>query len=291
MPLNPPYILDIDHENVIPSFDKAALAGLKVVIHKWSQGLWMTDGLYRQRQTVAIRLGLLWGAYHFGEYPDPVKQADILLDVVADSTSTILCLDLEPNRLNRNGSMDLKGAEAFVERVHDMTERWPLIYTANYYIDDIGGHKSEILKNCPLWVAAPNSVPLVPKPWSDWTLWQFTNGVVGPEPHKLPGLGQNDLSIFNGTEDQLVKWWLLGKVPDKGGIVTEKVMVVNTAELHVRRQAHIPPNAPNSNIVDTLHQGDSITVDLAKGVTADGHLWYPVTSTYFVASEFLTDPK
>ena len=65
-------------------------------------------------------------------------------------------------------------------------------------------------KQYPLWVAAYNPLgPQVPKPWSDWTLWQYTDNGNGP----LYGVESLniDLNLFNGDEAAFAKF--AGSVP------------------------------------------------------------------------------
>jgi hypothetical protein len=40
-----------------------------------------------------------------------------------------------------------------------------------------------------------------------WTLWQYTDGGVGPHPHAVDGIGPCDRDMFNGTRKQLKNWW------------------------------------------------------------------------------------
>lgn len=65
-------------------------------------------------------------------------------------------------------------------------------------------------KQYPLWVAAYNPVgPQVPKPWADWTLWQYTDNGDGT----LYGVESKniDLNYFNGDEEAFAKF--AGSVP------------------------------------------------------------------------------
>jgi len=47
---------------------------------------------------------------------------------------------------------------------------------------------------------------LFPPP-GKWTLWQYTDGGVGPRPHAVDGIGPCDRDMFNGTRKQLKNWW------------------------------------------------------------------------------------
>ena len=49
---------------------------------------------------------------------------------------------------------------------------------------------------------------VVPVNWPTWTMWQYTDGAVGPDPHQVAGIGHCDRDKFNGSEDQLRTLWL-----------------------------------------------------------------------------------
>jgi lysozyme len=67
-----------------------------------------------------------------------------------------------------------------------------------------------VLARCPLWYARYAPAPIgIPALWPRWTLWQYTDGKAGPEPHEVPGLGPCDRDTFNGTEAELRARWPL----------------------------------------------------------------------------------
>jgi lysozyme len=47
----------------------------------------------------------------------------------------------------------------------------------------------------------------VPPTWASWTLWQYTDGDMGPAPHSVEGIGPCDRDRFNGTPAQLARFW------------------------------------------------------------------------------------
>lgn len=200
------YILDCYYNNDLPDLALAAKSGLIGVIHKCSEGLTFVDPAYAGRRTTVEGLGLLWGAYHFGRAGDPIAQADRFLALAKPGDNTLLCLDLE--RALDGTFMSLAEAGQFVARIWQVTNRWPVVYTAKWVMDEINpGGATTALSNCPLWVASYANAPVVPSPWKGWNLWQFTNGVSGPLPHSINGLGHNDLNSFNGTPDELASFW------------------------------------------------------------------------------------
>jgi lysozyme len=202
-PLN--VIVDISHHNGTVNFVKAKDAGIIGVIQKATQGQGNVDPTYKTNKTKAKDAGLLWGAYHFATGSDGLKQADNFLNVVGDDPKTLLVLDFEPNLTGP--SMSLEEARAFVTHVNEQKGRFPGFYSGHYIKQLLGTHSDPVLANCWFWLAQYGNTAVVPPNWPTWTMWQYTDGSVGPEPHKVDGIGRCDRDKFNGTEAQLRTLW------------------------------------------------------------------------------------
>lgn len=198
-------VVDISHHNGNVNFVKAKDAGIIGVIQKASQGQGNVDPTYKTNKTKATNAGLLWGAYHFATGSDGVKQADNFLNVVGDDPKTLLVLDFEPNPTGP--SMGLEEARAFVTHVNEQTGRFPGFYSGHYIKQLLGTHTDPVLANCWFWLAQYGNTAVVPPNWATWTMWQYTDGVIGPEPHKVNGIGRCDRDKFNGSEAQLRQLW------------------------------------------------------------------------------------
>jgi len=202
-PLN--VIVDISHHNGNPDFAQAAAAGIVGVIHKATQGTGFTDSKYLTNRQKALDAGLLWGAYHFGTGGNGVAQADFFLTTVNPGPDTLLVLDFEPN--TQGATMSLDQARAFVTEVNAKLGRFPGLYSGNLIKEQLGNKTDPILAQCFFWLAqyGPNAV--VPPNWPTWTLWQYTDGNLGPQPHTVPGIGACDRDKFNGDLDALKELW------------------------------------------------------------------------------------
>jgi lysozyme len=207
-------VIDLSHHNGDVDLAKAAADGIVGVIHKATQGIGFKDSLYANNKQQAKDAGLLWGAYHFGDGSDPVKQADHFLDTVTPDPQTLLVLDFEPNTLQVAGpagqTMTLAGAEAFVNRVNDRLGRFPGLYSDPSFLKEALGTKpNQVLANCWLWIAqyTLTTAPSVPKNWSSWTMWQYTDGKNGSEPRTVRGVGKCDRNRFNGELTGLQQLW------------------------------------------------------------------------------------
>jgi lysozyme len=201
-------VIDLSHHNNVTSFQDVRDAGVIGVIHKATQGVTGVDGTFGTRKPRALAAGLLWGAYHFGASGAPQKQADHFLDVVQPGPTDLLVLDFEPNM---DGTMALAEAETFVQRIFQQTGRFPGLYSGQSFLkEQLGSKRNETLANCFLWVARySDQLPQVPTAtWKTFTLWQYTDGNLGPQPHQVNGVATGcDRDKFNGDESGLRNLW------------------------------------------------------------------------------------
>lgn len=198
-------IIDVSHHNKV-NFLQVRKAGVLAVIHKATQGLGFLDPTYQDDRARALTAGLLWGAYHFGVAGDGAGQADYFLDAIGGSP-TLIVLDFEANP--QGPSMNLQDARDFVTRVSDRTGRYPGFYSGQYVKEQLGAQRDEILSHCWFWLAQWGPTAVVPPTWSNWQIWQYSDGAHGtPPPQPLPGAGRVDRDRFNGkTEAALRSFW------------------------------------------------------------------------------------
>jgi lysozyme len=199
-------VIDLSHHNQNPDFESIQGGGeILGIIHKATQGVGYTDPTYAANKANALANGLFWGAYHFGTGSDGVQQAQHFLEVVQPDAQTLLVLDLEAN--GQGPSMTLEEARAFVTHVNQETGRWPGLYSGHYIKDLLGTNTDPVLSNCWFWLSQYGPTAVVPANWSDWTMWQYTDGAAGPDPHSVPGAGTCDRDRFNGDAVSLRTLW------------------------------------------------------------------------------------
>ena len=198
-------IIDLSHFNQHLDFEQAKAAGILGVFHKSTQGTSFFDPTYLSHRDGARASKLLWGAYHFGTGADGVEQADFFLQKVQPGPEDLLVLDFEANP--QGPSMTLDEARAFVTHVHSVTGRSPGLYAGAYLKQLLGVSHDPVLANCWFWLAQYGPTAVVPPNWKTWTLWQYTDGAAGPDPKPVPGIGRCDRDKFNGTPDELLKFW------------------------------------------------------------------------------------
>src|SRR2546426_2470518 len=132
-------VVNLSHYDLMrPDFVTMRSEGIFGVIHEASYPRFDRDSQYATRQQAATRAGLLWGAYHFGDATDPVRQADHFLSVVSNAwaqadpssrpTGVLLVLDFEKNGHYPGGTMRVDQAARFVERIKQRTGKYPGVY-------------------------------------------------------------------------------------------------------------------------------------------------------------------
>lgn len=204
-------VVDLSHWNGDVDLEAAREDGLIGVIQKASESTDHVDPTYEINRQKAEAAGLWWGAYHFGVGADGVAQADHFLKKTGSLDQVLLALDLEANP--HGPSMTLEEARAFVTHVYQETSRWPGLYAGHYLKELLGTQTDPILANCWFWLAQYGPTPVVPVNWKTWTIWQYTDGAIGSEPHEVKGIGRCDRDKFNGTKAGLRKLWGLARTP------------------------------------------------------------------------------
>lgn len=203
-------VIDVYHGDTFdPSsgFHAVKDFGIVGIVHKATQGFGTLDPAYKERRARAESVGLCWGAYHFGVYGDGADQAENLIDRMDFRARDLIALDWESYKRQ----MTFAQAEAFVLKVHGVTGRFPVLYTGYSFAREAKVPSSSAVAKCPLWVARYNgTLGPVPRPWKDWTLWQFSGDGEGPQPHRCPGvLNLCDMDAYNGTAEKLRAAWPL----------------------------------------------------------------------------------
>ena len=202
--------------------------GIIGVTHEASYPPFARDAHYALRQQAATRAGLLWGAYHYGNATDPVRQADHFLRVVssawaqADPASrpegVLLVLDFEKNGHYPGGTMRADQAVAFVERIRSRTGVYPGIYSGEYHLAQVLNSarvtpaQKQTLTNCWLWVANYSKEPRATAPWNYWAMWQYCgDGKCGlprsSHPIGIANIRKAELNIFRGSRNDLADFW------------------------------------------------------------------------------------
>src|SRR3984893_4733597 len=161
-------VVNLSHYDLMrPDFARMKTEGIVAVIHEATYPRFDRDSYYGSRQNAATRAGLLWGAYHFGDATDPVRQAEHFLSVVQSQwrgpalqpSGVLLVLDFEKNGHYPGGTMRVDQAARFVERIKQRTGKYPGVYGSENPLRSVlnapGVSRADkaVLSNCWLWIA------------------------------------------------------------------------------------------------------------------------------------------
>ena len=223
-------VVNMSHYDMMrPDFSSMKQQGIVGVIHEATYPAFQRDGKYLDRQMAALQVGLLWGAYHYANASDPVRQADHFLSVVSSSwaqanpairpsSGVLLVLDFEKNGHYPGGTMRADQAVAFVERIRQRTGVYPGIYSGEYHLNQVLNSsritpaQRKTLTNCWLWIANYSKEPRATAPWSYWALWQYCGDGKcrlprSAYPISVANIRRAELNIFRGSRNDLVDFW------------------------------------------------------------------------------------
>lgn len=210
-------VLDLSHHNTVSSWVDVKLAGIVGIIHKATEGSSVVDPNYVAAKKSARNTGLLWGAYHFMRPGNMIGQAEFFVNKADVGPEDILVADHEDDKVSLD---DLK---VFLGEVFRLTNRRPVLYSGNVIKEQVGTGKDSFLSQHKLWIAQYSSLgPKWPMQiWSEYWLWQYSDGNFGPEPQGCPGVSGEVDTNSAPDKDSLVRSWRGVEGPVVGPSVVE----------------------------------------------------------------------
>jgi lysozyme len=222
-------VVNLSHYDLMhPDFAAMKSEGIVGVIHEATYPRFDRDAQYAGRQQAAARAGLLWGAYHYADATDPVRQADHFLSIVSGAWSqadpvsrpagVLLVLDFEKNGHYPGGTMRADQAVAFVERIHERTGEYPGLYSGEYHLRQVlnspkvTSAQRAMLTKCWLWIANYHYQPRATAPWDFWHLWQYCGDGKcdlprAAYPTSVANIRKAERNIFRGSASALEDFW------------------------------------------------------------------------------------
>lgn len=153
------------------------------VILRAGQNTW-TDRDFKHNWKAAKAAGLARGAYWFYDSRTSAKvQAGLFADLLKDDPPELLAW-FDAEEKYGGAFAGWQNWYNFMERFKDATGIPQGIYTGYYYWTERvqSADAQRYFSQYPLWIAAYNpTAPLVPKPWKDWDIWQFTDNGDGTQ--------------------------------------------------------------------------------------------------------------
>jgi lysozyme len=220
-------VVNLSHyDTMTPDFARMKREGIVGVIHESTYPPAVVDEKYAARQDAATRAGLLWGAYHFANASDPVRQADLFVDSVAAKARSasarpagvLMVLDFETNAHYPGGTMTVPQAAAFVRRVHQRTGKYPGLYSNENRVKKVLGDPRvsaadrHTLRQCWLWIANYHYQPKATGPWGEWTMWQYTGDGTcdlprSSHPTRVANIPKAERNLFKGSRSGAISFW------------------------------------------------------------------------------------
>jgi lysozyme len=182
------------------------------------------------------------GSYWFYDSRvEPKRQADLWVSLFeGDFGELPLFADFEDNYGGAYGKW--QDWYTLIERLRVLVPNKEIgIYTAYYYwlertvAKGIPAASLEYFKQYPLWVANYGvDKPLIPKPWTDWLFWQYTDkgdgSLYGVESKNI------DLNYFNGDMDAFNRRFKIDTPPAKPAINSLLVSLENGEQIKFIKQ-------------------------------------------------------
>jgi len=242
-----PVVVDLSHWDPADNYETVKQQGIVGVIYKATEGGSYTDPTYVSQQRAAKAAGLKWGAYHFADASNVDNQISNFMRFACPDPDELFCLDWEDNG---GDSMSLANVKKWIQEVEKQLDRPGecVVYGGNTIKEN--GNGDPVLTSRRLWLCQYGSAPVLPEGFDRYWLWQFTDGVYGPSPHSISGIGPCDINSYPGSKEQLLEEWASGK--------------------HERPQPKPPtPVAQIVHVVVTAPKGITVKVHVAGGATVD----------------------
>jgi GH25 family lysozyme M1 (1,4-beta-N-acetylmuramidase) len=202
--------IDVSHYQTVVVWATVAL-NKRFAYIKATEGTTVKDTYFDVNYLQSYLLGMIRGAYHFARpaRSNGMVQADYFIanggGWSADGRTLPGALDLEGDCAGLSPAAMVQWIHQFADRYRERTGRQVVIYTNRSWWNTCTGGNGEFAANNPLWYAEPDPQPQLPNGWSRYTFWQYSQS------GSVPGVnGEADLDVFNGSDEQLVRFATTG---------------------------------------------------------------------------------
>ncbi len=193
--------LGVDASQFNGAVDFAGLRaqGVEFAYLRASQGK-RADRMLKEHAATAFQGGLQVGLYHvFDPALDSASQF-VNFSSLLDGTRWTLPPAIDIVDYGRGSDIDPAAysaqIESFAQLVLAKYKVMPVLYFGHLRRD-----LDERLNKFPIWIAQyqAGAAPRMPKGWSDYMFWQFSDGAINND----PSIARIDLNFFQGTPDEL----------------------------------------------------------------------------------------
>jgi lysozyme len=198
--------IDVSHYEGEVDWHAVAGGGFSFAYAKATEGNTHVDSQFRDNWEAIREAGLLRGAYHFARPGgDPATQAAFFAATVGAPSWGELPPVLDLEVADGHSAADvIQWTLDFVRAAESLFGRPLMIYTGGLWRRDLGNPDVPELRTRLLWTARyGTNEPVVPRTWTRWDFWQFTDGNAG-QVMRVPGVsGGCDVNRFRGDLAEL----------------------------------------------------------------------------------------
>lgn len=165
-------------------------AGHQFGYAKVSEGATGADMTWKVNRDRLRAVGIPVGGYHFYRHSaTPQQNADNFVRNYGDPTLCALppCLDAEDPAVRCSPTQVADELAAFLVNVEGRLGRTAMVYTGAWWWTP-HCEPRPLFANRPLWVSGYSARAPIPKPWTDYAMWQYTDAGT------VPGGGVFDMS-------------------------------------------------------------------------------------------------
>lgn len=164
---------------------------------------------YNPYKSYTVNAGMKFLPYNFA-YPlptdpnhpnrSPIDQCNLHYSY----SGSPAVLDLEFPNSTDYAKWNITSPQFIVDWVNAYCEQWktlsggyPILYTYPYFMQQLSPADISSFANYKLWIASYAPTPIIPKPWTDYVLWQYSNTGHLPNGQPVDLDCCEDLSIFD----------------------------------------------------------------------------------------------
>ena len=198
--------IDVSRHQGNIDWKRVSNAGARFVFMKATEGATWVDPKFYTNWHQAKTNGIIRGVYHFFRPHSPVDgKVDNLVSTVgaleAGDLPPVLDIEVPESWRSLSLARRVKIVQDWLDGVEQGLGIKPIIYLSPSFADEILENTGQF-DSYLLWLAHYTSrpQPRTPKPWADWTFWQYS------ETGRVDGISGNvDMNRFNGSIDDLIQ--------------------------------------------------------------------------------------
>ena len=176
-------------------WNKVKASGISFVLVKTSEGIGRIEPRAKDQALGASIAGLTIGYYHFAHPGEDtaIAEADLFYKCLSQfpKYQIVPTLDIEINKANLTPAQLTQWVIDFITRLQSYGIPLVMLYSYGPFFDQFL-IANKTLAPCPLWLADYRSQPHLPKGWSNYNIWQYSQA------GSIPGIqGNVDLNQAN----------------------------------------------------------------------------------------------